>query len=104
LNAWYVQLRGKQVRLAKGKENRSEAMSAFYKLMAINEVPAAAEILVVQVCDLFLERSSKHHKPETFSWAKHFLKGFCAHKGNGRLLAAAVKVFHLTRWVDDHPN
>lgn len=104
VGAWYVQFNGKQVRLAKGRDNRADAMKAFYKLMASDEVPTPAAITVVEVCDQFLEWSSKRHKPDTYTWAKHFLGGFCNHKVTGRLLATAVRVFHLTRWVDDHPD
>ena len=37
-DAWFVQHRGKQVRLARGEAAQPEAMKAFYKLMA-GEVP-----------------------------------------------------------------
>ena len=33
-NAWYVEIGGRQVRLAKGKDNEKAARDAFYKLMA----------------------------------------------------------------------
>lgn len=99
-NAWYVQFRGKQVRLAAGRENHAAAMAAFYRLMAAEEVPAPSAVLVVQVCDYFLEWSQRHHAPATYDWCKGFLADFCAFSGNGKLAASAVKPFHLTRWVD----
>ncbi len=101
-DAWYVQYRGKQVRLAKGRENSPEAMKAFYRLMAADDIPATAEIRVVQVCDLFLEWSQRHHQPETYNWCKHYLQSFCSFKGNGGQLSSTMKPFHLTRWVDSN--
>ncbi len=104
-DAWFVQFGGKQVRLAKGKDNRQEAMTAFYKLMTTTaDVPSATKILTVQVCDLFLQWSEKHHEKSTFDWHKYFLASFCKDPQTARLLATELKPFHCTHWLDSHPG
>lgn len=79
-------------------------LDAFYKLMASDpdNLPKADKLLVALVCDLFLQHSEKHHSPDTFENYRHFLQSFC--KLHGRLLAAEVKPFHITRWLDAHPK
>lgn len=104
-DAWFVQFNGKQVLLAKGRGNRQEAMTAFYKLMATApDTPRPGKILVIQVCDLFLQWSETHHVKHTFDLNKHYLQKFCNFQGNGRLLVTEFKPFHVTRWVDHHPH
>lgn len=105
-NAWYVQVAGKKHRLAKGpkEETRKAAFDAFYKLMAHRpeNLPGPDRIATALVCDLFLEHSLKNHEPDTFRLYKHFLQSFC--DAHGRLPAAEIKPFHVTRWLDDHPK
>ena len=105
-DAWFVQHRGKQVRLAKGEGAQPEAMKAFYKLMA-GEVPQEArngEITVARLCDLFLEWSKTHHEPATYSWHRTYLDQFCNCRNAGRAKVSAIRPFDVTRWLDDHPE
>src|SRR5262245_58746327 len=82
---WFVEVRGQQVPLGrhpeglpppkKGKGGWNappEIMAAFHKLMAADPatLPEAEDIKVCQVCDLFLDWSQRHHKPETYQWYK----------------------------------
>jgi hypothetical protein len=61
-NAWYVEVNGKQVRLAAGEENRQATLTAFYKLMAGERHAASfCDLMVVTLCDLFLDFSQKAH-------------------------------------------
>lgn len=102
-DAWFVQFGGRQVRLAKGKSNRSQAMAAFYKLMAMTpEIPPPGKVLVIQVCDFFLQWSETNHVKPTFELNKHYLQAFCNFQGTGRLAVSGFKPFHVTRWVDRH--
>src|SRR5437868_6363630 len=96
-NAWFVELGGKQIRLAKGREAEKEAYQAFYRLMALKpeDVPPPDKITVARVCDLFLEHSRRHHAADTYANYRHFLQAFC--DAHGRLLAATLKPFHVTR-------
>ena len=102
---WYVEIAGKQVKLAKGRANEQAAYDAFYKLMAgggAAKVADPATVHVATVCDLFLDFSQKHHQLHTYRGYKDFLQDFC--DSYGTLLAQDVKPLHVTRWLDGHPG
>jgi integrase len=101
-DAWFVELGGKQIRLAKGRDAEKEAFEAFYRLMSARpeNLPAADKITVARLSDLFLDQSQRHHAPDTYAIYRHFLQSFC--DSYGRLAAAAIKPFHVSRWVDAH--
>lgn len=103
-NAWFVELGGKQFRLAVGRNAEKEAYEAFYRLMATRpeNLPAPDKITVAKLCDLFLEHSQRHHAADTYALYLHFLQSFC--NDHGRLTAATVKPFHVTRWLDANPT
>jgi hypothetical protein len=60
-DAWYVEINGRQVRLAKGRDNEKAARDAFYKLMAngSGKLPEADTLRVATVCDLFLDHERR---------------------------------------------
>jgi integrase len=55
---------------------------------------------VAEVCDLFLEWSSRHNDQRTYDWYRSFLQDFCDSRGG--LDATELKPFHVTRWLDAH--
>ena len=65
-------------------------------------LPKADTLAVRVLYDLFLDYSKKHHAADTYANYKLFLQSFC--DAYGRDLAAEVKPFHVTRWLDDHPS
>lgn len=102
-DTWYVCLNGRQIPLAKGKDNKREAERAFFRLMA-GETPApsrAKDTRVVAVLDLFLDHAQRHNKPATYAWYRHFLQSFS--DAYGSLKVEDLRPFHVTRWVDSHP-
>lgn len=99
---WYVEVNGKQVKLAKGRENEKAAYDAFYKLMANGPKIDSATLRVAIVCDLFLEFSQKQHQPHTYRCYRDFLQDFC--ESYGTLMAQDLKPLHVTRWLDAHPG
>jgi integrase len=103
-DAWYVQLHGRKVRLAKGRDNEKAAQQAFYKLMATGsgKLPETDTLRVATVCDLFLDYSEKHHLANTFAWYKQYLQGFC--DLYGMLLVQDLKPLHVSKWLDSHPG
>jgi integrase len=103
-DAWHVEFHGKQIRLAKGRDNEKAARDAFYKLMASGsgKLPEADTLRVATVCDLFLDHSEKHHVPDTFAWYKQYLQDFC--DLYRMLLAQDLKPLHVSRWLNSHPG
>lgn len=69
-NAWYVQLDGSQIRLAKGPKDETEkaAWEAFYRLMGydLKELPPKDKLRMSELCSLFLDFSEKHHEQATY--------------------------------------
>jgi integrase len=103
-DTWYVCVNGRQVPLAKGRENKHEADRAFFRLMA-SEAPATAvssDTRVVAVLDLFLEHSQKHNSARTYEWYRSFLRDFA--QRYGVLRVEDLKPFHVSRWLDSHPD
>jgi integrase len=99
---WYVEVNGKQIKLAKGHENETAAYQAFYKLMAADQaqLKEPATIRVATVCDLFLDFSERHHVPLTHRWYKDYLQDFC--DTYGTMNALDLKPLHVHRWLDAH--
>ncbi|QEL17781.1 tyrosine-type recombinase/integrase [Limnoglobus roseus] len=117
LDAWYVEHHGKQVRLGDHpadfpppKKSKSgwlpppPILDAFYKLMATDpaNLPKTDKLVVRMLCELFLEHSHTHHAGVTYDNYKHFLQSFT--DAYGTLLAADIKPFHVSRWLDDNPS
>ncbi len=105
-DAWYVKVGGRQVRLAQGKANKRAAVEAFHRLMALGPagLPKKQPITAAHVCDLFLAWSKGQHDDRTFRWYSAFLNSFCNCDQAGTLPAADVRPYHVTHWLDAHPN
>jgi integrase len=105
-DTWYVTIRGEQIPLARGKANKAEAERAFFKLMAADAPEKAAarpsDTRVVAILDLFLDHSQRHNKQRTYEWYKGFLQDFS--DLHGTLRVQDLKPFHVTRWLDSHPD
>lgn len=102
-DAWYVCIRGKQHRLAGGKENRAEAMAAFHRLMA-GDVAAQdpGTMTVAGLFEAFLEDVQRTRAPRTYETYRRHLKS--AHKSFGGLRAADTRKKHVTRWLAEHSD
>lgn len=88
---WYVEVGGKQVKLAKGKDNRAEAVKQFHILMAGTRPAAPKSLTAAEVCDLFLRHSEREHEAATFAWHKHYLQSFCDRCGHLKATARPTK-------------
>jgi integrase len=103
-DAWYVEIDGRQVRLAKGRDNKNEALRAFCRLIltAPGRLPDPQTVQVAVVCDQFLDHSQKHHAADTYRWYRAYLQDFC--EAYGTLPAKDLKPLHVSRWLDAHPG
>lgn len=100
VDAWYAQIDGRQVRLAKGRDNRAEAKRRLAELIA-GLAPIATDALsVAQVCDRYLSHSRAEHAADTFKWHRYFLQKFC--DAHGTKPTSALIPHHLTTWIADH--
>jgi integrase len=96
--SWYLQLGKRQFCLGTSKR---EAFRRYREILLHEEgkhPEPGRRLTVAQVCDLFLEWSSRHNDPKTYQWYRMFLQGFCdAQRGRK---AMDLKPFHVTRWLD----
>jgi integrase len=116
-DTWYICLNEQQVPLGKHPEDApppkkgkdgwnapDSIMTAFYRLMT-GDVPQSVspkDTRVVAILDLFLDYSQKHNAPRTYEWYRDFLQDFS--DLFGLLKVEELKPFHVTRWVDAHPD
>lgn len=103
-DTWYVCLNGQQIPLTKGKANKQEADRAFHRLMA-GETPhilRPAATRIIAILDLFLEHSHRRNSRRTFEWYRDFLRDFA--EKFGMLRVEELKPFHVSRWLDGHPD
>lgn len=102
-NAWYVQLDGRQIKLA---EDRDQAFKRYHELMAQPRLPAAtpaeANRLVVVIFDEFLDWCEKHRAPDTYRWYKDRLESFCK-SIESTLTVDLLRPHYVQKWVDNYP-
>jgi integrase len=60
------------------------------------------QVTVESICTSFLSFSKRHHGNDCFTNYKHFIDRFVA--AHGSILAAELKPFHVTKWLDDNPT
>ena len=109
--AWYVQPKsGKQIRLgrhpvdapppSKDKAGNwnvpDDIQRAYHQVMAVDpaHVPETGRLRAIQVCDLFLDHSHKHHSPDTYQNYQYFLQSFV--DLHGQLLAADIRPMRIS--------
>ena len=98
---WYCQVGDKQLKLAKGKRNKSEANKRLRQIQAQNlrGTPAhLARVTVAQLRDAFLKFSEASHHPETTDWFQRFLGQFCNQFGH--LKPHAVHEDQVVAWLN----
>lgn len=101
-DAWYVQVGGKKVLLAKGKDSQALAWAAFHRLQASGgqTVDARAEgppLTLANVCELFLGHSKAVHKPKTYDTNRGRLERVTDDLGG--LAAASLTLSAVERWA-----
>ena len=102
---WYVEVgpRGnrKQVKLIKGKKNERAAYTRFCEVIGYDSIPdSPSKLTVAQLCDSFLDWSSRNHEADTYNWYRQFLQDFCNQFGS--LKVVSLKPLHLTQWIKGH--
>lgn len=100
-NTFFVTLDGKQINLRTA--DKAEAIHRWHELMAKDELePVKAPSVAVLLAE-FAEWSQRNNRRSTYEWRRGFLESFLRTLTNG-LLAVDAKPFHVTKWLDQHPN
>ena len=96
---WMVTPAGKKVRLAEGRQSRSEAERRFHELKAITpQAPEHASARAADVIEAFLDWSECQLSPETHRNHRWSGQMFADHAGF--MAASAIRPIHLTRWIE----
>lgn len=100
-DVWRVYVNRKRFTLAKGKDNRLEALMKFRELTAPKKVqPKIVVHSGQQICKLFLEHAKANLKPNTYDGYKRFLEPFG--KTVRTIDADDVLPKHVSAFVNSH--
>ncbi|MDR3635702.1 MAG: tyrosine-type recombinase/integrase [Isosphaeraceae bacterium] len=101
-DAWYVEIDGRQRKLADGKSSQTEAYRRYLELKPDPKNPTTARLTSKEVAGLFLKHAKANLKPKTHRWYAMFLDRFTATIGH--MDANEIKPMHITDFLDDNPQ
>ena len=103
--SWVSRFGGRYVKLAKGRENKAEALRKFHELELAERIapnPDAVNLTVAGVIESYLEYARTRCAPATFSQRKQYLQLFAEAHGWRRVNDSDCKPLHLSSWLDSH--
>src|SRR5262245_37381587 len=96
---WCVKIGGKQVVLAKGKENKAAAEQRFHEIMAKGaRPPESVTARTADVIEAFLRHSRIHFAEDTHKMNRYY--GQLLAEACGQIPARDIRPFHIARWID----
>ncbi len=109
--AWYAEIAGKQVRLAKGPKKdelvKEEAFREYNRLMA-GDVPVTSKTSVRELCGQFVAWVKANKAERTYDWYRGHLVGikgdesdcytFVRHAGS--VAVTSLKRHHIATWIE----
>jgi len=107
---WYVEIDGNQINLGPDED---EAFRKYHQIMAERDkddpphaaAPPAGELTVAELYDKFLTWCQQHREPLTYKGYHEFIQGLIdALKDKALLPALSLRPFHISEWVDSHPQ
>jgi integrase len=99
-DAWFICMNGKQIRLAKGADNKTAAYEAFYKLMAQDgQAPPPKDLTLAELVARFRTWSEAEHAESTRVWYESHLKPLLAYKQFATRKATDLKPSDVSAWV-----
>jgi hypothetical protein len=97
-DAWYVELNGRQHRLAKGKNAKGAATRAFARLLAEEgRAPAQGDPTVIEACELYLDHAQGVQRPGTYEQHRMKLTAFA--RRFGKVKVRGLSVSAVQRWL-----
>ena len=100
---WYVKASGKQLKLARGRQNKQLALRRWHELTlerASNPSVDSRNHTVASIIDLYLTHSKRSYSARSFSTRHHYLQRFAEVHGF-RLISDCLPI-HLTGWLDSN--
>jgi integrase len=100
-----VEVDGRQVKLAQGRDQKAEAERQYHLLMAeiaANPPVDGGDPTVAAIVDAYLDYAHRRDSPRTFYERKLYLQQFVDDCGFRRVKECLP--YHLTSWLDAHPT
>ena len=99
-DGWYVQINGKQKKLAKGKENKAAAFESFYKLMAADGYTTPPkDLTLAELVAKFRVWSEGEHAETTQEWYESHFKPLLAYKKLASRKALDITPADISAWI-----
>jgi integrase len=104
---WMTTIDRKKIKLVKGRDKRAEANKKLRELLTLrdlNPAPESGELTVAAVIDLYLTHAQGKLSARTYYERKRYLQFFAEAHGFRRVNDKDCLPFHLTSWLDAHPD
>jgi integrase len=107
---WMVYLNGKKEKLVKGPKDATHRRLAEQKLREVlhlrdkNPAPESPRHTVASVIELYLNYARGKYSPDALAVRLHYLQLFAEDHGWRELNDKDCLPFHLTSWLDAHPD
>jgi integrase len=102
---WMAQIDRKQVKLAKGKDKKTDAQKRLRELLTLrdkNPSPESGLLTVAAVIELFLDHAKMKYDPQTLYNRKLIYQDFAEAHGFRLVNDKDCLPYHLTSWLDAH--
>jgi integrase len=96
-----------KIKLVKGRDKRTEANKKLRELLQLrdhNPSPESGELTVAAVIDLYLTHAKTRLSERSLYGRKIYLQSFAEAHGFRRVNDRECLPFHLTSWIDAHPE
>lgn len=104
---WMTTIDHTKIKLVKGREKKAEANRKLRELLTLrdlNPAPESGELTVAAVIDLYLTHAKTRLDERTLYGKKLYLQSFAEAHGFRRVNDRECLPFHLTSWIDAHPE
>jgi integrase len=104
---WMTTINRKKIKLVKGKNKKAEAQKKLRELLSLRDLnpsPESGEHTVASVIDLYLTHAKAKLSERSLYERKLYLQLFAEEHGFRRVNDRECLPFHLTSWLDAHPE
>jgi integrase len=104
---WMTTINHEKIKLVKGRDKRAEANKKLRELLQLrdlNPTPESGELTVAAVIDLYLTHAETRLSERSLYGRKAYLQSFAEAHGFRRVNDRDCLPFHLTSWIDAHPE
>jgi integrase len=104
---WMTTINRTKIKLVKGSDKKAEANKKLRELLSLrdlNPAPESGELTVAAVIDLYLTHAKTRMAERSLYGRKIYMQSFAEAHGFRRVNDRDCLPFHLTSWIDAHPE